>query len=114
MTRLELIQMIRNESGMHYMSYGGRGSFGDKWPAFQCDTVTEFAAEALYALELLEGEELKEALSELQDLFNSAETDSLGRGMVVYWRIALDADHDLYVSDEYEDDEDEREFDGYY
>lgn len=105
METLELIELIRKETGMHYMSYGGRGSFGEKWPAFMCDSVQDFAAEALSAMEGVEDDNLREALCELQDLLNTAITDSMGRSsIVVYWQIPLEEGHPLFQSDEEEGD----------
>jgi len=106
MKDLELIEKIRECSNLSYMSYGGRGSYGAKWPAFSCDSIAEFTAEAFTIFDDVDDDQLRDTIENLQDLLTSARTDSLGRGMVIYWRIPLDSDHPLYHSDDYCEEDD--------
>lgn len=105
--KLSLIEKIREYGSLPYMSYSGRGSFGAKWPAFSCGSMAEFASEALNIFDDVEDDELRTTIENLQDLLASTKTDSLGRGMVIYWCIDLESGHPLYHSDDCDEEEDD-------
>jgi hypothetical protein len=75
-----------------YSSYAGRGSFGDRWPAFHCEDPTQFFADVLEE-ECLEQEELLALMRKCSWDFP-----------MLYWRIKLEDPQDI-VTDEEEDEE---------
>jgi len=105
--RLDIIgKLVEFGYNLEYTSYGGRGSFGEVWPAFRSSDWQSFVEEAIRSLLQMDGD-LQDNIESLADLMLSATTDSMGRGIVIYWRIALEKDHPLFQTDNDSDDEED-------
>jgi hypothetical protein len=94
-TKSELQEIFESNPDLVVRSYSGRGMFGKECLGVEVSSLKEMFISVLIAL----SERDDQDTTDLQEDFESMKTDSLGRGMIVYFERVP------FVSDEDEDED---------
>ena len=96
------LQMMLDEAGIKTRSYSGRGMYGKYCLSVNVDDLGKFIADVVSGMQSQVG---GENIDEITKAFRRMSTDSMGRGMVVYFpNVPFEGDESDSEDEDSEDD----------